>query len=230
MAPKRSTPAAKRPAKKLANPLKGFHTTPVGRTLAYSPEFADFFRKHKRDIVRVKRLIVSNLASLKKMKRGEVLIDQRSKISLFVDYTGSLPGGNRVAVLRVGIGGRELFVKIEPETVATKRIHAFGLANDFLMQQGYLVGGFKVNVIKPHVFHLISHGREQLVISATDFYHRHEVSLVHDLPKKDKEKILPVLSFLARKLAFRGITDLSEKNTFFDRKRNLLLLFDLNAE
>jgi len=194
------------------------------KVVGYSPEFAQFYRKHKRDIRTAYALVSRKLEELQTMPRGTSITIKGVKITK--EHTGSYQGQNNVLTLKMDIKDKEFFVRLEPESAAKNAEHVFETVNDFLKEINHSLGEYTIHVMKPHIFVRTSNGHH--VISVTDFHHPNEVALGIDLPEQERAKIRSVISPLRLKLAFRGITDVGLHNLFYDPKRKRIILFDLN--
>jgi hypothetical protein len=205
------------------------HTNPKivnkSRIKAYSNEWAKFNLRHGITIRKTYRFLDANLKKLKSLKRGESIIT-KDGVKITKEHTGSYKGNNNILTLKIDYKNKEFFVRIEPENAVSNQQHVFETVNEYLKQLNHKVNGFNIQLIKPHIF--IRTADKQKVITVTDFYKPNEVTLGIDLPKQEQTHLNTALNPIARKLAFRGITDLALHNVFYNRQTKTILLFDLN--
>ncbi|MFA5764381.1 MAG: hypothetical protein WC915_06245 [archaeon] len=211
--------------KKLQEKGLGLHINHNSRFKAHSPEWVLFSKIHGRSIRSTFYAIENRLEELKKLEHGQSITTSKG-IVLTKKINGSYSGNKNMLTLKVGIGNSEFFVKIAPIEHTKHQEQVFHQVLEYLDSVNHKVDGFNVGVIKPHVF--LESKDHKRVITVTDFYHPDEVVLGVDLSIKEQEKLKPTVSYLSKKLAFRGVSDVGLHNLFFDKRNNSILLFDLS--
>jgi hypothetical protein len=145
------------------------------------------------------------------------------------DYFGNSNWG----ILKVTLGKREMFVKIEDTRNSKSRVLGASLVNSFLKKQGGKIMGFNFEVAPVHVAHDFLLEKASRTIYATDFYPKEKFVMIENLPLKTAELANSVIKLLndAILAKYKGhvIGEISMINAMYDPKTKTIVLFDLHA-
>lgn len=196
------------------------------RLLAYSREFREFARKN-RGIVRAYQLIRDNLEILRGGRKE--VVDEKNGITIREDATGSYKGGDFSRTYRASIGGHDFFVKRTTVRIAGATLSALRFLDDYLRTKNYQIGGFKVQIIKPHLIYESTEPKVCYLV--TDFYHKDEVTQVSDMQSKLGEKVKEAVLALRRgsKADSLGgqIVEIELYNAFYHKGTNTIFIYDI---
>jgi hypothetical protein len=145
------------------------------------------------------------------------------------DYFGNSNWG----ILKVTLGKREMFVKIEDTRNAKSRVLGASLVNSFLTKHGSKIMGFKFEVAPVHVAHDFLLEKASRTIYATNFYPKEKFVMVENLPLKTAESVNSVIKTLndavLAEYTRHSIGEISMINAMFNPKTKTIVLFDLHA-
>lgn len=190
------------------------------RFLAYSPEFKDFIKQHKKILMPALKLIRENLG---KMGGGQIIKEQGIQIQRFTEKT---------LVVKVNVVEKEFFVKKLKPTVdipelAKNILKGTRIVENYLRKRKYKLGSFNAYVIKPHLLYerFPAEGRYGYLV--TDFYNEGEIKNAWGLSGAKGTEIYKVLSKLEEDLP--TLLDLKTHNAFYEQRTNTILLFDIEC-
>ena len=193
----------------------------VGRRgiVAYSPEFKAFVNENRSVLLPTYRLIQDNFGRL---KQGHSVVDKQKGIQIQRAVESS---SERRLHLKVGVLGKEFFVKVGLEGKCDDLLRGIEVAERFFEERGNKIEGFKVKVVRPHLFY--DSNRPGVNYTVTDFFKQGEVILVRDLLGGKGQEIFDAITRIRPKLEAQHVHDLRWQNLFYNTKTDTVLITDL---
>jgi len=142
-------------------------------------------------------------------------------------------GGNNWGVLRVSLGNKMMFVKIEDMKSAKNRVLGTRVIESFLKKHGGKFEGIKFVCASVHVAHDFLFEKCNRTIYATDFYPKSDFVMVENFSSSARmEKIAQAISSLRHEIGEKykqhSVGEICNENAIYNSKTKTVVLFDLH--
>ena len=142
--------------------------------------------------------------------------------------------GYNLGILKVSLGKKMMFVKIEDVHKAENRVLGAKLMEAFLKKQGGEVNGFRVKVAPLSVAHDFLLEKLVHTIYATDFYPKKDFEQVENMTDAIGNKANATLKIIRKEIQQRfpkhNIFEINGLNALCNQKTKTLILYDLRAQ
>ncbi len=142
-------------------------------------------------------------------------------------------GNNSFGILRVSLGKRQMFVKIEDSRSAEHRVLGHKIVDSFLRKKGAQIDGFRFKVEPLHAAHDFLLEKASRTIYATDFYPKESFTMVGNLPPKVEHKVNEAIKKLRGLVIMEHrnhyVGEISPVNALYNPRTKTIVLFDLYA-